>query len=141
MSLPTPAQLAQLAKLKAEFKLKAEMEKRKAQAIANAEKQAGKGVGLETDKKAKGGLVSKLRKHGQGVANELEAMKRLSEGHKVFVVHEQDEHPREVKSVQELAGYAPDQIYTLAPQHKASGGSIPSQVTHAHHLEIEERPL
>jgi ADP-Ribosyltransferase in polyvalent proteins/PcfJ-like protein len=62
MSLPTPAQLAQLAKLKAEFRMKAEMEKRKAQAIANAERQAGKGVGLETDKKAKGGLEKFLKK-------------------------------------------------------------------------------
>jgi hypothetical protein len=74
--------------------------------------------------KARGGIVKKLRKHGQGVPNELEAMKRMSNGHKVFVVHEQDEHPREVTSVQELAGYAPDQIYTLAPEHKAEGGNV-----------------
>ena len=72
----------------------------------------------------KGGVVSKLRKHGQGVPNELEAMKRMSNGHRIFVVHEQDEHPREVTSVQELAGYAPDQIYTLAPEHKAEGGNV-----------------
>ncbi len=85
----------------------------------------------------KGGVVSKLRKHGQGVPNELEAMKRMSQGHRVFVVHEQDEHPREVTSVRELAGYAPDQMYTLAPHHEAHGGRI----THAHHLEMEERPL
>ena len=86
---------------------------------------------------ARGGIVGKLRKHGQGVPNELEAMKRMSQGHRVFVVHEQDEHPREVTSVRELAGYAPDQMYTLAPHHEAHGGRI----THAHHLEMEERPL
>lgn len=73
---------------------------------------------------ARGGIVGKLRKHGQGVPNELEAMKRMSQGHRVFVVHEQDEHPREVTSVRELAGYAPDQMYTLAPEHKADGGNI-----------------
>ena len=58
MSLPTPEQLAQLAKLKAEFKAKAEIENRKAKAIANAERLSGKPVVLPTDKKASGGQVS-----------------------------------------------------------------------------------
>jgi hypothetical protein len=87
--------------------------------------------------KAKGGLASLLRKHAQGVPNELEAIRRMGHGHRIFVAHEQDELPREIQHVHELEGYAPDQIYTLAPHHKAHGG----KVTHAHHLEIEERPL
>lgn len=73
---------------------------------------------------AKGGIVRLLRKHGEGVPNELEAMRRMSQGHRVFVVHEQDERPVEITSVRDLAGYAPDQIYTLAPQHKADGGMV-----------------
>jgi hypothetical protein len=134
----TPQQLAELQRLKEMYAPLVEAQRRKDQAQANAEKM---GITPPTPGKAKGGVVSMLRKHGQPVPTELEAMRRMSQGHRVFVAHEQDEHPREVTSVRELAGYAPDQIYTLAPQHKATGGPIPSHVTHAHHLEIEERPL
>ena len=74
--------------------------------------------------KAKGGIVSQLRKNGKGVPSELEAMRRMSQGHRVFVTHEQDETPREIKSVSELHAYTPDQMYTLAPQGKATGGTI-----------------
>ena len=73
---------------------------------------------------AKGGIVSQLRKSGKGVPSELEAMRRMSQGHRVFVTHEQDETPREIKSVSELNAYTPDQMYTLAPQGKATGGTI-----------------
>ena len=73
---------------------------------------------------AKGGIISQLRKNGQGVPSELEAMRRMSQGHRVFVTHEQDETPREIKSVSELHAYTPDQMYTLAPQGKATGGTI-----------------
>ena len=97
--------------------------------------------------KAKGGIISQLRRNGKGVSSELEAMRRMSQGHRVFVTHEQDERPREVRSVSELHGYVPDQIYTVHPKHfmqkKADeGGKVRGgRVTHAHHLEIEERPL
>ena len=97
--------------------------------------------------KAKGGIISQLRRNGKGVSSELEAMRRMSQGHRVFVTHEQDERPREVRSVSEFHGYVPDQIYTVHPKHfmqkKADeGGKVRGgRVTHAHHLEIEERPL
>ena len=84
----------------------------------------------------KGGIVSLLRKHGRPAESDLDAMRKLSNGHRVFVAHEQDEAPREIKSVSEMHGYTPDQIYTVDPKHFAKGG-----ITHAHHLDIEERPL
>ena len=78
--------------------------------------------------KAKGGIISQLRRNGKGVSSELEAMRRMSQGHRVFVTHEQDEHPREVRSVSEFHGYVPDQIYTVHPKHfmqkKADGGYV-----------------
>ena len=77
--------------------------------------------------KAKGGIISQLRRNGKGVSSELEAMRRMSQGHRVFVTHEQDERPREITSVRELYAYTPDQMYTLAPEAKAKGGSVPSE--------------
>jgi hypothetical protein len=79
---------------------------------------------LEYLSASKGGIISQLRKNGKGVPSELEAMRRMSQGHRVFVTHEQDERPREIKSVLELHAYTPDQMYTLAPEGKASGGSM-----------------
>jgi len=72
----------------------------------------------------KGGIVSLLRKHGRPAESDLDAMRKLSNGHRVFVAHEQDERPREITSVRELYAYTPDQIYTLAPEAKASGGQV-----------------
>jgi len=81
--------------------------------------------------KAKGGIVSMLRKHGRPVDSDLDAMKKMSNGHRVFIAHEQDEKPREITSVSEMHGYTPDQIYTIDPkhfmQHKAIGGSMQPQ--------------
>ena len=78
--------------------------------------------------KAKGGSVSLLRKHGLPVDSIDDAHRKMSEGHMVFVAHEQDERPRLVKSVSDFHGYAPDQIYTVHPQHfmqhKAGGGNV-----------------
>jgi hypothetical protein len=74
--------------------------------------------------KAKGGIISQLRRNGKGVSSELEAMRRMSQGHRVFVTHEQDERPREITSVRELYAYTPDQMYTLAPEAKAKGGQV-----------------
>ena len=74
--------------------------------------------------KAKGGIISQLRRNGKGVSSELEAMRRMSQGHRVFVTHEQDERPREITSVRELYAYTPDQMYTLAPEAKAKGGKV-----------------
>jgi hypothetical protein len=79
--------------------------------------------------KAKGGIISQLRRNGKGVSSELEAMRRMSQGHRVFVTHEQDERPREITSVRELYAYTPDQMYTLAPETKASGGSVKPKKT------------
>ena len=81
--------------------------------------------------KAKGGIVSLLRKHGRPAESDLDAMRKMSNGHRVFIAHEQDEKPREITSVSEMHGYTPDQIYTVDPQHfaqhKAKGGSVPSE--------------
>ena len=78
--------------------------------------------------KAKGGIVSLLRKHGRPVDSDLDAMRKMSNGHRVFIAHEQDEKPREITSVSEMHGYTPDQIYTVDPQHfaqhKADGGNV-----------------
>jgi len=80
---------------------------------------------------AKGGKVSLLRKHGLPTSSIEDAQRKLGEGHLVFVAHEQDERPREVRSVSEFEGYAPDQIYTVHPQHfmqkKADGGNVQGQ--------------
>jgi hypothetical protein len=77
---------------------------------------------------AKGGVVSMLRKHGRPVASDLDAMRKMSNGHRVFIAHEQDEIPTEIHRVSDMHGYTPDQIYTVAPehfiQHKAEGGSM-----------------
>ena len=77
---------------------------------------------------AKGGKVSLLRKHGLPTSSIEDAQRKMGEGHLVFVAHEQDERPREVRSVSEFEGYAPDQIYTVHPQHfmqkKADGGNV-----------------
>ena len=73
---------------------------------------------------AEGGKVSLLRKHGLPTSSIEDAQRKLGEGHLVFVAHEQDEHPREVRSVSEFHGYVPDQIYTVHPKHFAKGGSI-----------------
>lgn len=74
--------------------------------------------------KAKGGIVSMLRKHGRPVDSDLDAMRKMSNGHRVFVAHEQDEAPREIKSISEMHGYTPDQIYTVDPKHFAKGGKV-----------------
>ena len=77
---------------------------------------------------AKGGKVSLLRKHGLPTESIEDAERKLSEGHLVFLSHEMDERPREVKSVSEFHGYVPDQIYTVHPKHfmqkKADGGNV-----------------
>ena len=74
--------------------------------------------------KSKGGIVSLLRKHGRPAESDLDAMRKMSNGHRVFVAHEQDEAPREIKSVSEMHGYTPDQIYTIDPKHFAKGGKV-----------------
>jgi hypothetical protein len=78
--------------------------------------------------KAGGGVVSLLRKHGLPAESSFDAAKKLSDGHRVFIVHDQDETPKEVNSVNDLRGYTPEQIYTVHPQHfikhKADGGTI-----------------
>ena len=78
--------------------------------------------------KAKGGVVSLLRKHGRPVESDLDAMRKMSNGHRVFVAHEQDEMPTEIHRVSDMHGYTPDQIYTVDPkhfaQHKAKGGQV-----------------
>jgi hypothetical protein len=53
----TPAQLAELQRLKEMFKPAGLQFDQRMQGIANMEKMAGKGVSLPTDKKAKGGLA------------------------------------------------------------------------------------
>jgi hypothetical protein len=77
---------------------------------------------------AGGGTISLLRRHGIPASSSLDAVKKLGNGHKVFIVHEQDEAPKEVRSVTDLRGYTPEQIYTVHPQHfikhKADGGTI-----------------
>ena len=78
--------------------------------------------------KAKGGVVSLLRKHGRPVESDLDAMRKMSNGHRVFIAHEQDEIPTEIHRVSDMHGYTPDQIYTVDPKHftqnKADGGNV-----------------
>ena len=73
---------------------------------------------------AKGGIVSILRKHGRPVASHMDAAKNMSNGHMVFIAHEQDEKPRQITSVSEMHGYTPDQIYTVDPKHFGNGGDV-----------------
>jgi hypothetical protein len=93
------------------------------------ERDVGHGiVARKVIHKAEGGVVSLLRKYGIPASSSLDAVKKLGNGHKVFIVHEQDEAPKEVRSVTDLRGYTPEQIYTVHPQHfikhKADGGTI-----------------
>jgi len=82
--------------------------------------------------KAKGGIVSLLRKHGRPVESDLDAMRKMSNGHRVFVAHEQDEVPTEIHRVSDMHGYTPDQIYTVDPKHFAKGGSTPQMFNIQH---------
>ena len=82
--------------------------------------------------KAKGGVVSILRKHGRPVDSDLDAMRKMSNGHRVFVAHEQDEMPTEIHRVSDMHGYTPDQIYTVDPKHFAKGGSTPQMFNIQH---------
>ena len=83
---------------------------------------------------AEGGKVSLFRKHGLPTSSIEDAQRKLGEGHLVFVAHEQDESPREVRSVSEFHGYVPDQIYTVHPKHfmqkKADGGDVQENGPH-----------
>lgn len=69
-------------------------------------------------------IVSLLRKHGRPVESDLDAMRKMSNGHRVFVAHEQDEMPTEIHRVSDMHGYTPDQIYTVDPKHFAKGGTM-----------------
>ena len=143
---PSPEVRAKLMQLREEFAKRGEAYRRREIGSKRMEEEAKKiqplrplsaaDTDLEYLSAAKGGIISQLRRNGKGVSSELEAMRRMSQGHRVFVTHEQDERPREITSVLDLHAYTPDQMYTLAPEAKANGG-----ITHAHQLEIEERPL
>lgn len=120
-SPPSPEILEKLRQLREELAQKAAQQAPKsADTLAWQQSNAFKRI----YPRAKGGIVSQLRRNGKGVSSELEAMRRMSQGHRVFVTHEQDERPREITSVRELYAYTPDQMYTLAPEAKANGGVI-----------------
>ena len=131
---PSPEVRAKLMQLREEFAKRGEAYRRREIGSKRMEEEAKKiqplrplsaaDTDLEYLSAAKGGIISQLRRNGKGVSSELEAMRRMSQGHRVFVTHEQDERPREIKSVLDLHAYTPDQMYTLAPEAKDKGGKI-----------------
>lgn len=133
--VPMPPHIkAELARLRALMATDAEAYRRREIGSKRMEEEAKKiqplrplsaaDTDLEYLSAAKGGIISQLRRNGKGVSSELEAMRRMSQGHRVFVTHEQDERPREITSVLDLHAYTPDQMYTLAPEGKANGGQV-----------------
>ncbi|MEJ8837644.1 GNAT family N-acetyltransferase [Ramlibacter sp. AN1133] len=57
----------------------------------------------------------RLAQFGEPVAHLLDAQRRLGDGERLFVFHEQDEEPFEVRDVQDLRVYTPDQMLALPP--------------------------
>jgi hypothetical protein len=66
---------------------------------------------------------------------ETDVAKSLEAGDRVFVTHEQDEEPTEVRSVADIAGYTADQIYIL-PKAQAAPAE-PAKVTKQATREVE----
>lgn len=54
-----------------------------------------------------------LQEHGEPVVSSLDAEKRHSNGERIFGVHEQDEQPTELKSIEHIRNYASDQLFSL----------------------------
>lgn len=79
----TPAQLAELQRLKELFKPAGLQFDQRMQGIANMEKTAGKGVSLPTDKKAKGGSVMGINVASDRKAN-LSYADLIVDGHKTY---------------------------------------------------------
>lgn len=70
-------------------------------------------------------LSTRLRREGVSVENRYDAMKRFSNGERLFVYHEMDqgERPRELTSIDELNMH-PTELMLSLPVGKAAGGVI-----------------
>ena len=86
--------------------------------------QTGRFEANETDvlfdiqRKSKPSLATQLRERGVVPESRMDAERRFDAGDRVFVWHEQDETPREVKGVTELEAFTPDQMLVLPTERK-----------------------
>ncbi|WP_058364817.1 zincin-like metallopeptidase domain-containing protein [Xanthomonas translucens] len=58
-------------------------------------------------------LNDELREHGQQIVSLLDAQSRWGDGERIFAFHEQDGEPHQVKSLDDLESYVPDQLLAL----------------------------
>lgn len=66
-------------------------------------------------------LLTDIQERGEPVASRMEAEQRLSDGEQIYGFLEQDENrPRLITSVDELAAYTPDQLMALPPAEPVS---------------------
>jgi len=70
--------------------------------------------------------LQELEQRGEQIVSQLDAETRWSDGQRIFAMHEQADEPHEVRSLEELNNYAPDQLLALPArsQQQASDASM-----------------
>ncbi len=58
-------------------------------------------------------LAQQLQQHGEQIVSSIDAEARWSDGQRIFAFHDQDGEPHQVRSLDELNNYAPDQLMAL----------------------------
>ncbi|QSQ54806.1 DUF1738 domain-containing protein (plasmid) [Xanthomonas translucens pv. undulosa] len=88
-----------------------------------------------------------LQQHGQQIVSLLDAQSRWGDGERIFAFHEQDGEPHQVKSLDELESYAPDQLLALpalVQQETVASQEANMQTPEAqtgHELPYDQEPL
>lgn len=78
---------------------------------------------IRESRKSKKSLNARLRDEGAQVDNIVNALSRWNAGERMFAFPEMDEAPIEVKDIDTLMGYRPEQLLAL-PEEKVSGKEI-----------------
>jgi|GEM_PF-4824478 len=60
--------------------------------------------------------AQELKRRGLEIQSSIDALTRWSDGERIFAFHEQGDEPHEVRSLEELNSYAPDQLIALPAQ-------------------------
>ncbi|MGF2040618.1 MAG: zincin-like metallopeptidase domain-containing protein, partial [Nostoc sp. CmiVER01] len=58
-------------------------------------------------------LAQQLQQHGEQIVSRMDAEARWSDGQRIFAFHDQDGEPHQVRTLDELNNYAPDQLMSL----------------------------
>ena len=74
-----------------------------------------------------------LKKLGEPVDSRMEAIRRFSAGDRIFAVHEQDDDPIEIQSLDELENFTPDQLLAVSSAAMAEASDISGLVHAARH--------